>query len=558
MTTQQHPSQQPNNEHRPQYQQYRKKRPLWYLFTFVILLCMTIIAHPSFTNAQWLVSENPSIPKTTHHKTSSIHTPMGHTGFEFVGPPTISMATYQAVFCSPRYGTVSDACSDAPQMYQMLVDAGIDPVIELAFAAKETEFGITGPGRVPQYNLHNIICNGLDRSTCQGPYHTRFATYASYPHAIQAWIDLMLYRGTYVDAGRTNFRSVLPIYAPSFENNVGLYIAQAESWVMGWRSWENSPTFSSVSDDSTTTPPEDLGDPHFSSGEVIANMRDIDMTGAPSNLDKPTIPIEAVAVVDNNGAGFHVNQDTWLPGWCGVHDKHVSTKATSSVQQSRSRALWETSSLQPGIYEVLIYIPACGHGVASNSVQYIITHDAGTSYVTINQESHTGQWVNLGAYSFGKHASPMVEMTDLSLDHDRYVLADAVAWIPSKLSPETIPSEEDGESSMPQIPMGLQNPHTSDNKKWFTNPTPTPDTIQDVHTISLRGNLHSIPAGDNTTIVAHLCPSDMVVVLAEQQQENPTWLHVRVLSVSARCEGTYATVGMEGWIQDMIVAEMEP
>ncbi|NJN65843.1 MAG: glucosaminidase domain-containing protein [Chloroflexaceae bacterium] len=206
-----------------------------------------------FLPAAWNASQSASVvgaalpPTTRPHSRARtpgeppLPLPLAQTTageFDFLSTPTVSLETYQRVYCQPRRGRVSAACAYAPQMYQLLVDAGIDPAIEMAFAAKETEFGSTGPGRAPQYNLHNIVCNRWDGSTCDGPYHYRFATYANYLHGLNAWIHLLLHSGRYLDAGNRTFRSVLPIYAPPFENNTALYIAQAESWVRGWRSWE--------------------------------------------------------------------------------------------------------------------------------------------------------------------------------------------------------------------------------------------------------------------------------------------------------------------------------
>ncbi len=195
------------------------------LFIGVLLLALSIF-HETLTE---------SIAAYTTHDIVAQPGLNIQTTFEVLAPPSITEQTYTAIYCEPRYGQVSGACPYAPQMYKMLVNAGIDPGIELAFAAKETEFGSTGPGREPQYNLYNITCNSWDGGTCGGAYHGRFSSYTSYLHATRAWITLMLHRGIYVDAGRTTLQEVIPIYAPSFENNTSLYIAQTEGWIYHWR-----------------------------------------------------------------------------------------------------------------------------------------------------------------------------------------------------------------------------------------------------------------------------------------------------------------------------------
>lgn len=367
-----------------------------------------------------------------HHPRSPVA--QGNTEFLFVAPPTISVETYQAVYCQRRHGRVSDACPYAPEMYQMLLDAGIDPVIELAFAAKETEFGTTGPGRAPQHNVHNIVCNQWDGGTCQGPYHHRFSTYPNYLHATQAWIQLMLYRGRYVDAGRTTFRQVLPIYAPSFENDTARYINQAETWVRGWRAWEGVQEFPMNpmvrGAGIRMPPPPVLGDPRISF-ETQAGVRKPVINKPAPVLDAPVLPEEAT-MVDNSDPGFSANQATWRPEPCGVHGEHVATDSTSVVRQSASRASWVPVLPSPGVYEVRVYIPGCGDtNEATQSVSYVVTHDGGVETTIVNQQEHVGEWVSLGTYFFGSRFNPMVEISDLTGDDNRAVRVDMAAWIPS-------------------------------------------------------------------------------------------------------------------------------
>jgi hypothetical protein len=152
-----------------------------------------------------------------------------------VGPPSLSRETYTTILCTPRNGQVPPPCPEAGAMYDLLVTAGLDPAVELAFAMKETELGTTGPGRPPQRNLHNLECNGWDGGTCDGPHHDRFSAYPSYEWATWAWATLLLTRGRYVDAGNATVEQVLPIYAPPFENDTAGYIATVRRLVADWR-----------------------------------------------------------------------------------------------------------------------------------------------------------------------------------------------------------------------------------------------------------------------------------------------------------------------------------
>lgn len=151
--------------------------------------------------------------------------------FAFVQPPTISEDHYVAILTAAG----SPAAAEGRAMYRVLVAAGVDPAIELAFSRKETEYGTTGPGRAPQHNLHGITCNGWDGGTCTGPHHYRFSTYPSYTASVQAWATLIR---AYSAGGLVTPRLALPVYAPSFENNTDLSITQVEQWLYGWRNAE--------------------------------------------------------------------------------------------------------------------------------------------------------------------------------------------------------------------------------------------------------------------------------------------------------------------------------
>ncbi len=392
--------------------------------------------------------------------------------FLFVGPPTVSLDTYQSVYCQPRYGGPSAACAHTPQMYQMLVAAGIDPVIEMAFAAKETEFGNTGPGREPQRNIHNISCNDWDLGTCEGPHHYRFATYPTYLHGIHAWITLMLNRGTYVDAGNMTFRQIIPIYAPPFENDTELYINQVEGMVRTWRGWDATQGFSTWRDDivepapTVSDNPLVQNDPRF--GTPLPPVGDLDLLdiGAipayepvdiaelvepPTPLPPdPDLPTGATMAVDNEDYGFSANQGTWEYTRCGLNGDHVATTSTSTMSESDSRASWSPIALAPGVYEVRAYIPDCGEGEMTTSARYTITHDNGTDTVTIDQQAHAGAWVSLGSYFFGARLNPVIQLNNQTDDDGRMVRVDAMVWIrgedttPPQVSIERLIQMENG------------------------------------------------------------------------------------------------------------------
>jgi hypothetical protein len=194
---------------------------------FIRISVSLLVAFLSILLLLWLFSQQgPLYAQEPGHQVPSVR---------IAGPPSISFPLYRAVLCQTRYGRIGPACNDAQAMYEHLVAWGVDPAVELAFALKETECGHTGPGRPPQRNLHNIICNPLDGGTCTGPHHFRFQAYPSYLHATDAFARLVRLGRQYEPAGRTTVAQVLPIYAPPFENDTALYIAQVETWVRFWQ-----------------------------------------------------------------------------------------------------------------------------------------------------------------------------------------------------------------------------------------------------------------------------------------------------------------------------------
>ncbi len=112
--------------------------------------------------------------------------------------------------------------------------AGINPEIALAFFVHESS-AATAPGWAgwkpdgsSTHNVGNIICAGYD--TCYG----RFRDYASWEEGINDWYKLIA--NEYID-GRSavTLEQIIPIYAPSFENDVGNYVQTVLNLADAWR-----------------------------------------------------------------------------------------------------------------------------------------------------------------------------------------------------------------------------------------------------------------------------------------------------------------------------------
>jgi len=135
--------------------------------------------------------------------------------------------TILASYGSPAVGS-GQAWIDAGARY------GINPEIALAFFIHESSAGTNPgwaglkPGGGSTHNVGNIICAGY--ASCFG----RFRDYASWDDGIEDWYRLIAVE--YVEGrGHRTAEDVIPVYAPSFENDVGNYIGAVRALVAEWR-----------------------------------------------------------------------------------------------------------------------------------------------------------------------------------------------------------------------------------------------------------------------------------------------------------------------------------
>ncbi len=111
---------------------------------------------------------------------------------------------------------------------------GIDPAFAIAFFIHESSAGTNPnwagvkPGGTTTHNVGNIICAGY--ATCYG----RFRDYPSWEAGIEDWYRLIAVE--YIQGrGTVTVQQIIPIYAPSFENNVDGYIGAVTRMVDTWR-----------------------------------------------------------------------------------------------------------------------------------------------------------------------------------------------------------------------------------------------------------------------------------------------------------------------------------
>lgn len=131
-----------------------------------------------------------------------------------------------------NYG--SPATGTGEQWYNLGLQYGIDPAFAVAFFIHESSAGTASawaglkPDGSSTHNVGNIICAGY--ATCYG----RFRDYGSWAEGINDWyrlIDVEYIQGR----GTQTVADIIPIYAPSFENDVQAYVNSVNNLVDDWR-----------------------------------------------------------------------------------------------------------------------------------------------------------------------------------------------------------------------------------------------------------------------------------------------------------------------------------
>jgi len=59
-----------------------------------------------------------------------------------------------------------------------------------------------------------------------------------------------------------------------------------------------------------------------------------------------------------------------------------------------------------------------------------------------------------------------------------------------------------------------------------------------------------------TTVIGQVCPGDTLVLL-EQQQGNQPWYHIRITTLAASCHPQRVAAETEGWLSSMLVRLQE-
>ncbi len=231
----------PTRDRLPPYESYphweapmalARSQPL-VLLLLVALVCVAVIwmflqGPKTFISSYGATSWREAAGAAANQAFGAINVAAGE--HSVLGAPSINAAAIDTIlskYGSPAAGT-GQAWVNLGQQY------GIDPAYAVAFFIHESSAGTNPawagikPDGSTTHNVGNIICAGY--ATCYG----RFRDYASWDEGIGDWYKLI--SNEYISGrGAASVEQIIPIYAPSFENDVDTYVQTVVSLVDGWR-----------------------------------------------------------------------------------------------------------------------------------------------------------------------------------------------------------------------------------------------------------------------------------------------------------------------------------
>jgi hypothetical protein len=194
-----------------------------------LLVLMTMGAGGESVRSRWnLLGGNGTAAAGSGFLAAAAGRPAGD--YNLQGPPSISPQQIDRIL--EAYG--SPAAGSGQDWYNLGLEYGIDPAFAVAFFIHESSAGSNPawagikPGGATTHNVGNIICAGY--ATCYG----RFRDYGSWREGIEDWYRLI--NVEYLQGrGHRTVADIIPVYAPSFENDVQGYINSVNRLVDEWR-----------------------------------------------------------------------------------------------------------------------------------------------------------------------------------------------------------------------------------------------------------------------------------------------------------------------------------
>lgn len=201
---------------------------LWGLFNTPLGLDIGFYNGPTTWSEWWERGGVLQSPAPAEPEMLQLEAPTGESSL--LGAPTISAQSIDAILA--EYG--SPAVGSGQAFYDLGLQYGIDPAYALAFFIHESSAGTNPgwagikPGGGTTHNIGNIICAGYP--TC----YNRFRDYPGWTEGIDDWYKLISVE--YINGrGTHTVEQIIPIYAPSFENNVPAYVQAVNDMVNQWR-----------------------------------------------------------------------------------------------------------------------------------------------------------------------------------------------------------------------------------------------------------------------------------------------------------------------------------
>lgn len=141
-------------------------------------------------------------------------------------------------------------------------------------------------------------------------------------------------------------------------------------------------------------------------------------------------PAPSEIIVDDTSPGFVKGGSAtgWRVAYTGYGGSLTWTRNNDWKRPNYNWARWYPT-LQPGYYEVLVYIPELYS--TTKRAYYWVAHYHGFTLRIVDQSANGGRWVSLGTYYFGG-AGEYVSLNDTTYEPYLSTLLafDAVKWVP--------------------------------------------------------------------------------------------------------------------------------
>jgi hypothetical protein len=179
------------------------------------------------------------------------------------------------------------------------------------------------------------------------------------------------------------------------------------------------------------------GDMYMPGGGVPVKMEYYENSGGATarlswaKQDGPAPPPAGEVIVEDGSADF--TKGGSATGWRTAaegHGGHLTWTQNNDWQRPNYNWARWYPKLAAGRYEVFVYIP--DRYSTTGAARYWISHADGYTLRIVDQSTHGGQWVSLGAYRFRGNSEDYVSLADVTYEPylSRLIAWDAAKWVP--------------------------------------------------------------------------------------------------------------------------------